>query len=719
MKRSPGFTVTAVLSLALGIGANTALFSLVDAVLLRMLPVREPQQLVEITQPGGGTLSYPFFEEVRDQNQVFSGVLLLSGGQIAAGIHLGGADLGDIHLSAVSGNYFEVLGVSPVIGRALAEEDLQTSNVAVISYRFWQRAFAGDPAVLDKTLRMGADSRPYTIVGVAPKGFTGVSVGQPIDLWIPVERSRNPVAFMFRVIARRKPGVSEAAAQANVQLLARQLSQEWGFERPLSVELTRASSGLTQLRRRFAGPFLVLTFISMLLLLLVALNIANLLLARASARQQEIGVRLSLGASRSRLLRQLLTESFVLGCAGSVLGLILAPAAAKFLVRFLSLSTGAMELPFAIDMRLLAFTIFVSVAVVLLFGLAPALATTRRDLTPLSSGFFQITSGLGLVRRGKFLVTAQVAISCVLLAGAVLFGRSLQTLASVDAGFNPENVLILHLGTAAEGPTGVARVRLYGRVLQRMAAVPGVRSVAMSSEPLFGGGTWTEAVNAPGFTPQRGVDRESIMLAVSPGFFQTMDTPLIRGRDFEWRDDEKAPKVAVVNEATARFYFGTADPLGRTFRLESNGFPAPLIVIGMVRNAKYRSLKETATRIIYLSALQTPGPFGGTNIAVRTAGNPERMTHFLWSTARSESPYLRFEGSTTQVRLVNGTIAQDRMLAELSGFFGLFAAVLVCLGLYGLTSYQVSRRTAEIGLRIALGAQPGDVLRMVLKGAMA
>jgi predicted permease len=716
LKGSPGFTVAAILSLGLGIGANTAVFSLVDTVLLRMLPVRDPQQLLEITRPGGGTLSYPFFEAVRDRNHVFSGVALLSAGHFSAGASQGGQDLGDIHLSQVSGDFFNVLGVSPEIGRVLGEADMEPSNTAVIGYGFWKRAFDGDPAALGKTVRLGGDNKLYTIVGVAAKRFTGVETGRPIDLWVPVTASRNPVAFMFRIIARKKPGISDAATDADMRVVASRLSAEWGFEGPLSVEMTAASGGLTKMRRLFARPLLVLLFVSTLLLLMVCLNIANLLLARASARQREMGVRLSLGASRSRVVRQLLTESFVLGAAGSGLGLLLAPVATQFLVRFLSSSNGAVELPFAIDTRMLAFTLFISVAIVLLFGLVPALASTRLDITSMFTGSGGTTNGRKTMGRGKFLAVAQVAISCVLLAGAVLFARSLMALVHVDAGFNPENVLLLHLGAAKGGPAGVNRVRLFEGVLRRLATVPGVRSVAMSSESLFSGNTWTEEVNAPGFMPHRGVDRESVLLAVSPGFFQTMGISLLRGRDFDIKDNETAPKVAVVNEAMARFYFGTQDPLHRTFGLE--GFPAPFMVVGLVENVKYNSLKDADARMIYLPALQTPGPFGGTNVAVRTVGDPKRMTKVLWSVARTESPYLRFGGSTTQERLVNGTIAQDQMLAQLAGFFGLFASALVCLGLYGLTAYQVSRRTGEIGLRIALGAQKGDVLRMVLKGSM-
>jgi predicted permease len=718
LMRSPGFAITAVLSLALGIGANTAIFSIVDAVLLRMLPVHEPQQLVEVSREGGRTLSYPMFEIIRDRNEVFSGVLLTSSGRFAASARLGSTDLGDVHFSPVSGDYFSVLGISPVIGRALSEQDLTTANAVVISYGFWQRAFAGDPAVLGKTLSLG--SRAYEIVGIAPAAFTGLATGHPVDLWVPVtfwaDRGvfQNPVAMMFRVVARRKPGVSEERAWANMQLLSRQWSTEWKFEQPMRVEVAAASGGLTQLRRRFSRPLLVLMTIVVLLLLIAALNIANLLLARACARQREIAVRLSLGASRARLIRQFLTESLVLGGMSGILGLLVAPGAAAFLVHFLSSSMGTVELSFGIDMRVLSFTLFTSMAVVLLFGLAPALAATRFDVSPA----FRRDSLSGRLKGGtgpqKLLVVAQVAISCVLLVGALLFARSLETLSRVDAGFQPENVLLIRAQTSEGGPTGVERVRLYERVLERLPGVPGVRSAALSSERLFSGNTWTEAVNAPTFAPHPGQDREAVLLVVSPGFFRTMRTAMLLGRDFDTRDSEKAPRVAIVNEAAARYYFGTTDAVGQTFRLEHNSFPEPLTVVGLVRDAKYKSLREAAPRIVYLPALQTPGPLAGANIAIRVAANPERMRDLIWEEIQAESPYLRFGGATIQADVVNGTIAQDRMLAQLSSFFGLAAAALVCLGLYGLTAYEVSRRTAEIGIRIALGAQTKNVLRVVL-----
>jgi predicted permease len=529
--KSPGFTATAVLSLALGIGATTAIFSLFDAVLLRRLPVHDPEQLVEVSREGGRTLSYPMYEAIRDRNDVFSGTLLTSSGRFGASLYVGTVNAGDIHFSPVSGDYFAVLGVSPVLGRALTEEDLPASNAAVISYQLWQRAFAGDPGALGKTMRMGRSD--YTVVGVAPSGFTGVLTGQSIDVWVPItwfERQylRNPVALMFRVIARRQPGISQEQARANMMLLGGQLSAQWHFEAPLRLEVADASGGLTLLRRRFALPLWILIVVVALLLLIATVNVANLLLARAGARQREMAVRLSLGASRWRLVRQLLTESAVLGGVGGAVGLFLAPVAAASLVRFLSSAMGTTSLSLDLDGRMLAFTLATSLIVVALFGLAPALATTRLDLTAMFKGSpAAAPHGERRARPGKLLVVAQVALSCILLAGAIVFARSLRTLTHLDAGFSRDNVLLLSVGLEPGKPLSAAeRVRTYERVLDRLARVPGVRSAAFSSEQLFGGNSWTEPVTAANFTPRRGQERDAVLLVVSRRFFDTMATKI-------------------------------------------------------------------------------------------------------------------------------------------------------------------------------------------------
>jgi predicted permease len=721
--KSPGFTTTAVVSLALGIGANTAIFTLVNAVLLRMLPVHEPAELVEVSRLGGRTLSYPAFEEIRARNDVFSGVLLTSAGRFGASLHVGAANAGDVHYSPVSGDYFTVLGLSPVLGRMITEGDLAAANAAVIGYQLWQRAFAGDANVLGTSIRLG--SSHYTIIGVAPARFTGVLTGQRIDVWVPIttfDRGmlRNRDAYTFRLLARRKPGVTREQAQANMDGIARQLSADWKYERPMQIEVADGSGGLRLLRRQFSRPLWVLMIVVGLLLLIATVNVANLLLARAGARRREIAVRLSIGASRWRLIRQLLTESLVLGGAGAALGLLLAPAAAASLVRFLSSAAGNVDMSVAIDLRVLGFTLATSVVVVALFGLAPAMAATQLDLAAMLKGSPTATGDRARrARPGTLLVVGQVAISCVVLATAILFTRSLLALTHLDAGFQRENILLLGIGLSPGSPrSDVDRVRLYDRVVDRLAQVPGVRSVAYSSEWLFSGSTWTEPVTTPSFTPVPGQDREAVLLVVSPRFFETTGTTVLRGRAFEPHDDERAPRVAIMNETAARSYFGQTDAVDRTFELGERPQGQTIRIVGVVHDGKYRSLKEPAPRMIYLPALQVPAPIEGANLAIRTAAGPEQMADLLWQEARKETADLRRHRVTTQSQLVNGTIAQDRMLAELSGLFGLTAIALACLGLYGLTTYDVSKRRSEIGLRLALGARPVDVVRLVAGRSM-
>jgi predicted permease len=717
--RSPGFALTAVVSLALGIGANAAIFSLVDAVLLRMVPVADPRQLVEVSRLNGGPISYSLYETIRARNDVFAGVFCLSSGRHSASARLGSIAAGDVHVSLVSGDYFSVLGVAPVAGRSLNDSDLAAGTSAVIGYDLWQRAFGGNPAVVGQALRLG--SRALTIVGVAPPGFRGISVGQPMDVWVPltyrgINDLKNAMAFTFRVVGRKLPRVSNEQVLANMTLLGRQWGDQWKLEQPLQMEVMSASGGLTQLRRRFSRPLVVLMTVVALLLLIATANVANLLLARASARQREIGMRLSLGASRWRLIRQLLTESALLAIAGGLLGLLAAPAAAASLVRFLSSAVGRFDLAFSIDRQLLALTTVAAFVAVLLFGLAPALAATRLDLSSLLKGRATAGSRFG-VRPGKLVVVAQVAISSVLLVVAMLFARSLGSLTHMDAGFRRENVVLFGVSAEGSGLNAAAHVQLYERLRQRFAGIPGVRSAAVSSETLFGNGTWTEPVSAAGFNPAPGQDRDAVLLVVSPDFFRTMDTPVLRGREFETRDHARSARVAIVNEATAKHLFGGADPVGRTLRVEADSFPDPLTVVGVVKDAKYRSLRDPAPRIVYLCYLQSPGVAGG-NFAVRTVANAERVADALWKQASVESSALRLGNTTTQARLVDATIAQDRMLAQLSAAIGIAAACLVCLGLYGLTAYDVARQTREIGLRMALGAQRHEVVHAVVRGAV-
>ena len=717
--KSPGFTLAAILSLALGIGANAAIFSLVDAVLLRTMPsVHEPTRLVEVSRDGGRALSYAVFEAIRDRTSVFSGVLLTSGGRFAASLDVSGRSGGEVHLSPVSAEYFTVLGVTPVLGRALDARDMAPSNTAVISHALWERVFNGDPNVLGTQMRVGR--RDYTVVGVAPRAFSGVLTGHRIDLWVPItwfddHYLRNSGANMFRTIARVRAGVSRDQVRANVDVIAAQITNQWHLEKSLRLDVGDASGGLTVVRRQFSGALWILMGVVALLLLIATVNVANLLLARAGARRREMAVRLSIGASRWRLLRQLLTESAVLGAIAGAIGVALAPTAAASLVRFLSAAMGTMELSTDINPRVLMFTVVVLLIAVVLFGLAPALAATRLDLTSLMKGGPAGDGGRGTrARLDRVLVAVQVAISCVLLAGALLFSRSLLTLMHVDAGFRPEHVVLLSVGLdPARSRTPVDRVRAYDRVVDRLSHVPGVESVGYSSERLFGGGTWTEPIVTPRFNPAPGQDRDAVLLVVSPGFFEALGTRLVRGRPFDVHDDERSEAVAVINEAAARYFFARTDAVGDILQI-GDGDVRRLRVAGVVQDAKYRTLREPAPRMVYLPALQMPDAAAAPNLAIRTTAEPDTIADALWNEARREVPDLRWRGATTQRKLIDGTIAPDRMLAQLSGVVGATALLLVCVGLYGLTAYEASRRRREIGVRLALGAQRAHIVRNIV-----
>ncbi|MGH9721802.1 MAG: ABC transporter permease [Bryobacteraceae bacterium] len=707
MLRAPAFTTVAILSLALGIGSNTAIFSLLDEVLLKRLPVERPGELVEVHRAdASGIVSYPLFREVQAQREVFSGAFAV-GGELVAGIRVAGA-AHDVRASGVSTAYFDVLGARPVLGRGFVEED--GGKVAVISHGFWQRALAHDRAVPGKTIALGGTA--YTIIGVAPPEFSGVETGRKIDLWLPISELLdrrtldNRVAFVLRVMARRKAGVSVEQARAAVDVMMRQLQPEWFGAQPApKLEVTAAGGGLTTLRRRFSKPLWILMSAVGLVLLMACANVANLLLARATARQKEIAVRLAIGAGRGRIARQFLTESVLLSLLGGALGLAVAYWSRDLLLTYVRAS-----LPFRLDVRVLSFTAAIAALAGIGFGLAPALRATRLNLNPMLKSGAGSRGAPGELRLGRILAMAQVALSVVLVAGAALCARSLYNLRTFDAGFEKQRVVLLE--ARAVGPVR-DRSRVYQDALDRLQAVPGVRSASMSSESLFGGNMWTEAVIAPGYNPRPGEDREAVILTVAPRFFETMGTALVKGRDFAPQDHETAPRVAIVNEAMARYYFAGQEALGKPFAMDHRNLRGPIEIIGVVRDAKYRSLRQAAPRIVYLPYRQMPQ--AEMTIEVRTAGPPAGLLSALPQTLRSANQNLRLGNVTTQASLIERSISQDRLLASASGVFGMLALVLACVGLYGLMSYAVSRRTGEAGVRMALGARSGDLIWLMLR----
>jgi predicted permease len=733
-----GFTVVTVLTLALGIGANTAIFSLMDAVLLKMLPVKQPEQLLLLKRSGprgaSPNFSYPLFLRLRDENQVFDGILATSGVSRAR-IRVEGDASGQSEYAArdtTSGNYFSTLGVPAMLGRTYTgevDEDPGGQPVAVISYGFWRRRFASDPSVVGKTITL--DETPCTIIGVTPPEFFGVEVGNAVDVWRPLTQVttssflNDPGGNWLRVIARLKSNIAIEQASAD----GNRIFQPYLFERAGSINdpqvrqevlastiaLESAGNGLSRLRQQFSQPLQILTVIVGLLLLITCANIANLLLARAEARQKEIAVRLAVGASRLRLVRQLLTESMLLAVLGGSLGMLFALWGRSLLLTMIPRGNVPLSLGPALDLRVLGFTAAISLAAGLLFGLAPALRATRVNLIPaIKDATHTVSVGRHRLRLGNTLVVAQVALSLVLLIGAGLVVRSLQSLQNLDAGFERKNVLTFDL-ELPRGYRAAHRLELSQQILARIKTLPGVSAASFSFPAPFRSGRYTSTFSVEGHTPQPGEDMELDCLRVMPEFFDALGMTLLRGRAFTPQDNAAAPKVAVINESTARYFFPQQNPLGKRLGNlgRDPGSGLSLEIVGIVKDARYRGLREAAPRIVYVPTLQTTDP-GVEAFIVSTRSNPAQMIATLRREAQGIDSNILLRDVKTLEERVDESLFQELIVAKLASFFGLLALSLTCLGIYGVLAYNIGRRTQEIGIRVALGARPRDVLRLIV-----
>ncbi|HEY0875194.1 MAG TPA: ABC transporter permease [Vicinamibacterales bacterium] len=736
LRATPIVTTVAVLSLALGIGANTAIFSILNSLLLKALPVADPQELAVVSMgPTRSSWTNPQWEQIRAREDLFDGGFVFSTTRF--NLAQGGRTDAVNGLWA-SGRFFEVLGVQPILGRTFTAIDDRRGGgpdgpVAVISYGFWQRRFAGAADVVGRTLTV--ERVPYTIVGVTPPGFQGVEVGTSFDVAIPLgteplirgkesalDRRSN---WWLRMIVRRKDGQSleslqEAFRGIQPQVREATLPENWRPEDLNSYlaepfTLTDATTGTSRLRDRYQRPLTTMMVVVGLVLLIACANIANLLLARAAARRHEISVRLALGASRGRLMRQLLSESLLLSGLGAALGFLFAQWGSRLLVRQLSTPTSNVVLDLGVDLPVLAFTTVVAVATALLFGMAPAFRGSR--VQP-NEALKEQGRGLSADRRfglGNLLVIAQVALSLVLIVGAGLFVRTMTTLATLDLGFDGDPVLLVNVNAQALEPDG--RGALYEQMWQRAASVPGVESAALSVVTPVSGSTWNNLFEFPDSPDLPERERIININMLTPGFFKTYGTRLIAGRDFLTTDDLGAPTVAIVNEAFARKYFNGENPVGR--RVRHAPFPdrpgATVEIVGYVEDSVYRSLREPMSPTIYFPLKQRVELPTGINLSLRAAaGSPALLIRPVAEALSTVNRDLAFNFRPL-AQQVNASLIQERLLAMLSGFFGLLALLLAGLGLYGVTSYAVNRRRTELGIRMALGAAPGGVVTLVLK----
>ncbi len=750
LRNNLGFTTIAVLSLALGIGANTAIFTLIDAVMLRMLPVKNPQELVSLNlapdtqfpRDANGDLStqfpYPAFVQMREHNQVLSALFAFKDAGRVSVLVNGNAEI--VQGQLVTSNYFSALGVRTVLGRDFVSRDdaAGAESVAIISYGYWQSHFGGQTSALGRQIL--ANGAPVTVIGVAAPGFFGLQPGSAVDLYMPMAMqpqivpnvadpaNRGTSAFAqtdlwwIQLMGRLKPGVTAEQARANLDVIYRpavlQGLQPEAAKGPLvppALEVVPAGGGLNGLRGTFSKPLAILMVVVGIVLLIACVNVANLLLVRSSARAKEIAVRLALGASRGRLIRQLLLESVLLSAFGGLLGLVFAYWGCNALVAMIPDGDNLVLIDVHPDLNVLGFTVAACVLTGVLFGLTPALRATRVELTP---ALKQTTATLGTTRdtmyTTKTLVVAQVALSVVLLFGAGLFVRTLVNLETMNVGFSRDNLLLFGVSPKDAGYKGQRYADLCREIQSRVGQLPGVESATSSLIMLLSGSMWLGNIKVPGYSARPNENTSVSVLPVGEGFLSTMRIPLLEGRDLSPRDDESALKVALVNETLARKYWRNENPLGRHFTLRN----VDMEVVGIVGDAKYTSLRQNIPPTVYYPYVQQMDNMPGMRFEVRTAGDATALIPSVRQIVASIDNRLPLFDVKTQTQQVDEILYQERLFAKLVGFFATLALVLVCVGLYGVMSYSVARRTSEIGIRMALGAQPGNILGMVLRETM-
>jgi predicted permease len=754
LRRNLGFSLVVVLTLALGIGANTAIFTLIDAVLLRPIDVRHPESLVAVGDPARVTslsqgsprfdlLSYPLYQAVRNRASAFQGVLA-SGRADRVELGIDGKQAERARGRYVSGNFFSVLGVPAALGRTFGpEEDAApgASPVVVISHDYWERRFASDPRAVGKKILI--NDVPMTIVGVARDGFRGEVVDIAYDVWLPI--TMQPVLMPHErflddwttswllLLGRLKPGATVEQAKSEVKTIIKQTISDnvsaYKFSSPANVLaaisdekffVQDGARGFSRMRSTFHAPLLILMGGVSLLLLMVCANVANLLLARAIARGREIGVRLALGAGRARLVRQLLTESLVLAIAGAAGGLLVASWGSRLLVT-LALEASRVPIDLRLDLPILTFTLVLSLGAVALFGLAPAIRASRVDLaTTMRAQARALSGGLGAAtgRRmpaAKLLIAAQVALSVVLLTGAALLVRSLRALESQPMGLDREHLLIVDLDFGTRGYPLARRNAVVQELAAGFQRIPGVVAASYSENGIFSGTESQSTITIEGFTPRVAQDSQVAYDIVGPHYAAALGARLLQGRDIDASDNIPSAPVALINETMARFYFPGASPSGKWIRSDTT----TMRIVGVIADVQDHSLRATPVRRYYAPLLASQEEPSSIRFELRTAGDPSAIGPEVRRFVASTDARLPIDGVDPLTRLTHQSVREERLLARLATGFGIGALLLAAIGLYGVMTYAVTRRTGEIGLRVALGARRSEVVSLVVRDALS